>query len=66
MWKPEITQKYPPRWDSVVGFRNNDSFPAGARDFSYIKGIQTASGGHPASWSTSTGVSFPESKVARL
>jgi hypothetical protein len=34
-------------------------FPAGARDFSVLHSVQTGSEAHPASYTMSTGASFP-------
>jgi hypothetical protein len=42
----------------TAGFR----FPAGARDFFLLHGVQTGSGTHPTLCQIGTGVSFPGGK----
>jgi hypothetical protein len=39
-------------------------FPAGVRDFSLIRSIQTGSAAHQASYSMGTAGSFPKDKAA--
>jgi hypothetical protein len=50
--------------DSSVGLGTRVPFPAGARDFSPLRVVQTCSGAHPPSYPMGTGGSIPGSKAA--
>jgi hypothetical protein len=48
----------------ATGWTAGVRFPAGARDFSLLHSIHTASGAHPASYPMGTGGSFAGCKAA--
>jgi hypothetical protein len=49
----------------ATGWTAGVRFPAGARDFSFLRSIQDCSGAHPASYPMDTKGSFPGVKATR-